>query len=279
MIRITSSGVDVSVEGLAVYLDNWAIYDLAEKDPERRRRFLDAIHSGIDVLFSVTNAAELSGPQGRSVELVRQFLDAIGLRWFPVPLDATAVVKRERAHERPEAACIDQNFFKSHVARQMGPHGSDQAKLVEISESLFRLGPVLDWVGPQRKSISEGAADFDAMIKDKMTMLREMSRLDRASFDRKFPVLPLDPTRRAGFVYGNLLRVMALDADSLKKGDGLDFCHTVVGFAYASFAALDTRWKSRVAKLPPNRLARVYSAPDLDQMVEDMEFWVRHRAA
>lgn len=273
MIRITSSGLHVSVGGPVVYLDNWAIYDLAENDLERRWRFLEAVHSGIDLLFSVTNAAELSGPHGRSAEVVREFLDAIGPHWFPAPLDATAVVKREMAGERPELACIDQNFFKSYVARQMRPYVSDPAKLVEVSDRLFRLGPVLDWVGPQRESISEGSAEFDAMIKGRMLVVREMSRRDRESFDRRFPARPLDSRRRAGFVYANLLRIMALDADSLKKGDGLDFCHTVVGFAYASFAALDKHWKRRVANLPPNPLARVYSAGELDQMVTDMESW------
>lgn len=58
---------NMSVNGAVVYLDNWAIYDLAERDPLRRERFLSAVHSGIDLLFSVTNAAELSGPQGPSV--------------------------------------------------------------------------------------------------------------------------------------------------------------------------------------------------------------------
>jgi hypothetical protein len=67
MIRATSAPdgpfltVTASVSGPVVYLDNWAIYDLAEGDPHRRKRFIEAM-LGMDLLFSVTNAAELSGP-------------------------------------------------------------------------------------------------------------------------------------------------------------------------------------------------------------------------
>jgi hypothetical protein len=70
MIRATSSfdgplmTLNASVSGPVVHLDNWAIGELAEGDALRRSRFVDAIHSGgMDLLFSVTNAAEISGPQ------------------------------------------------------------------------------------------------------------------------------------------------------------------------------------------------------------------------
>jgi hypothetical protein len=41
-----------------VYLDNWAIYDLAEGDASRRKRSIEAIGCGVELLFSVANAAE-----------------------------------------------------------------------------------------------------------------------------------------------------------------------------------------------------------------------------
>ncbi len=279
MIRVTPTGLNVSASGPVVYLDNCALYDLAEKDPARRRRFVNAVHSGIDFLFSVTNAAELSGPQGRSAAVVREFLDEIGPNWFPARLDATEVMRRELRGDSPEQACIDENFFKSYIADQIRPYASDHARVMELSDRLFRLGPILERVGPQRESISRTSAEFDEVIKGRMSMIRERSKRDPAFLDLKFPVIPFDSSRRAGFVYGNLLRIMAIEANSLKKGDGLDFCHTVVACAFASFAALDTQWKRRVASLPPNQLARVYSPLELDQMVMDMEFWLRHRAA
>src|SRR5580700_3707873 len=74
--------LNASVSGTVVYLDNWAIGELAEGDRSIRRRFVAAIRSGIDVLFSVTNVAELSGPQGKSVKATKSFLNEIGPRWF-----------------------------------------------------------------------------------------------------------------------------------------------------------------------------------------------------
>src|SRR6266849_10088552 len=116
MIRATANAdapftLNSSVSGPAVYLDNWAIYDLAEGDPYRRRRFIDAMHRGMDLLFSVTNAAELSGPQGRSAEAVRAFLDEIGPRWFPVDLNPIEVIQRELNGADPNSVCISERFL------------------------------------------------------------------------------------------------------------------------------------------------------------------------
>jgi hypothetical protein len=52
-----------------------------------------------------------------------------------------------------------------------------------------------------------------------------------------------------------------------------------MGSAFASVAALDKHWKRRVEGLPkPNGLARIYSKPDLDTMVADIESWVTSSA-
>jgi hypothetical protein len=45
----------------------------------------------------------------------------------------------------------------------------------------------------------------------------------------------------------------------LKKGDGLDFSHAVMGSAFASVVTLDKHWKRRIEGLPkPNQLAHIY---------------------
>jgi hypothetical protein len=56
---------NATVVGMALYLDNFALINLAKHDPIRRKRFLDVVHSGADLLFSVSNAVDLAGPQGR----------------------------------------------------------------------------------------------------------------------------------------------------------------------------------------------------------------------
>ena len=116
------------------------------------------------------------------------------------------------------------------------------------------------------------------MVKTKMSSIHEACKRDSAFLDREFPLMPFHPGRRASFVYLNLLRVMAIEAHSLKKGDGMDFCHAVIASAFSSFAALDTQWKRRIASLPPNRLARIYAPQELNQMITDMEVWLKDRA-
>lgn len=279
MIRFAGTELNVSVSGAVVYLDNWAFIELAKKDPLRRRRFLDAVRGGVDLLFSVTNAAELSGPQGRSADVVRDLLDEIGPRWFPARLDATAVVKLEASGENSAEVCIDKEFFKSFLADQIRRHTSSETGIVPISDRLFWLGDILDRMQRQRESISKTSAEFDKVVKEKMCAVRARCKADPTFLHRRLPAVPFHPARRAGFVYHNLLRIMAIDSNSIKKGDGLDFCHAVVASAFASFAALDTAWKRRLATLPPSPLARIYSLPELGQLVSDMEAWVAHRAA
>ena len=286
MIRATANAdgplftLNASVSGPVVYLDNWAIGNLAEGDSSRRRRFLDVIHSGVELLFSVTNAAELSGPQGRSADAVRAFLDEVGPRWFPARLDPTEVVKRELKGERPDAVCIDENFLKSYVADRMRNYTPGCGKVIDLSDDFFRLGPMMDRMSSQRESICRGAAQGDELLRSKLNTVRERSKHDVLRLDKKFPRILFEASRPACFVYMNLLRIMAIEAGSLKAGDWMDFCHAVMACAFASFATLDKHWKRRVASLPtPNRLARIYGPSELDQMVTDMERWLANRAA
>ena len=46
--------VHASIRGMAIYLDTFAVIGLAKDDQRRRQRFLDTLHSGADVLFSVS---------------------------------------------------------------------------------------------------------------------------------------------------------------------------------------------------------------------------------
>jgi len=78
MIRLTG-GEDgkilcaAQLEGISVYLDNWALIDLAKGCAHRRKRFVDALQRGGTLFFSWTNAVELAGPQGASAIAVRAF--------------------------------------------------------------------------------------------------------------------------------------------------------------------------------------------------------------
>jgi hypothetical protein len=270
---------NVTVRGLAVYLDNWAMIDLAEGDPVRRKRFVDAVCAGGDLLFSVTNAAELSGPQGQSVEVMRTFLDELGPHWFPVELNPFEVVQREQALQReqpggsPGASCICKRFVNDYFAEQFADCLPNSGKVIDLSHDTLSLGAVLDWVGPQRATIRQRGAEIDAALIKQISTHRAEFERGPAWLDEHFPVLPFNPYMPATFAYINLVRTLILEANTypLKKNDGLDFCHAVMATAFSSVATLDTHWKRRVESLPPNKLARVYSSPDLNQMVTDIE--------
>jgi hypothetical protein len=259
-------GFRATVSGSVVYLDNWAIYHLAEQNPPLRKRFIDAFLSrGFDLLFSVTNAAELSGPQKQSAEAVKIFLDEIGPHWFPAELNAFDVVQRERSGH--PYACTSENLVKSFATDRM----RDRI-IVDMSDDFFRLGAMLDWVGPQRDSIRKGAADMDEALRRKISEYVGQSRRDPLWLDQHFPALPFNPSMPAMFVYINLIRVLIVDGGSLGKNDGMDFSHAVIASTFSSFATLDWTWKQRVEKfLPPNKLARIYYQQELDEMVTLME--------
>jgi hypothetical protein len=211
---------------------------------------------------------------------VKTFLDEIGPHWFPAKLDPIEAVKLEIKGENPGRVCFDEQFFKSYVADRIRSCAPGSGRVIDLSDDFFSLAPMMDRLGPQRESIYETSAKFDQMLRNKMSAVRERSKRDPEFLNRRFPRIPFDPARPACFVCFNLLRIMAVESNSLTKGDGLDFCHAVMATAFASFATLDTHWKRRVESLPkPNQLARIYCPAELDQMVTDIESWVTHGAA
>lgn len=96
------------------------------------------------------------------------------------------------------------------------------------------------------------------------------------------PVVAFNASKPATFTCGNLLRTLVVEAKAyqVKKGDGLDFFQSVIGSAFASVPTLDKLWNRRVLSLPtPNFLARIYSKPELDALVTEIESCVAGRAA
>jgi hypothetical protein len=261
---------NASLGGLAIYLDTFAIINLAKGDPSRRKRFVSALVRKGDLLFSVSNAADLSGPQGDSQSAVRLFLDEIGPHWFPVELDPFEVVSREKALEKPFESCLCKRFLKDYFASRV----ANSSGLVNLSGEFFSLGAVLDWVGPQRSSIAAGLAELDRALIGRISEYRIRFEKDPQWLESSFPELPFNPLMPATFTYVNLVRSLILQAKAFrfKKGDGLDFCHAVMAISFASVAALDKQWKRRAESIPkPNTLAPIYYQPELDRMVADIE--------
>lgn len=281
MITATSSidgppiTINATVSGLAIYLDTWAVIDLAEGDPSRRRRFIDSLHCGADLLFSLANAAELAGQRGQSVNIVRTFLDEIGPHWLPVELNPFKVVERELKGMGSDS-CISSDFMKAYFKNRLADYSPNSGKVIDLSKDFFRLGAVLDWVA-KSESLPKQSKQFDEVLKPinkyRTAYKRNPSRLDQKC--RTF-----NPSRPATFTCYNLLKILIRESrvNHVKKGDGLDFCHAVMAGAFASVATLDKHWKRRVEGLPkPNKLALIYSGRELDKMVTDIESLVKQQ--
>ena len=269
------------ISGLAVYLDNFAIKELAKGSPARRQRFVGAIQDGAELLFSVSNAAELSGPRDGSFDAIRAFLNELGPHWFPVELDFNEVTKREIQGAEPATCCISKQFMKDYFNVLIGSYSAKGGQVVNLSEEFFRLGPVMDWLAPQRDSIRVASEALDNALLNRIKKYRAEFETDPRWLDKQFPALPFDQLRPATFTYCNLIRTLVVEARSyhLKKGDGIDFCHSLMASAFASVGTLDRHWKRRVESLPkPNKLARIYYSPEIDAMVDAIEIEVeRHR--
>src|SRR5581483_355012 len=265
-----------STNGPTVFLDIFAIKELAKGDPERRRRFIAMLDRGVEVMFSVANAAELSGPQGSSFDKMREFLDEIGPRWFPMEFDPYICLERERDKKDPTTCCFSDRLLKVFTATHI--RRSPNIKIEDLPEALpadfFRLGLFMEWLAPQRQNIIEGKAQMGERLKDQILAHRAKYERDASWLEAKFPMLPFRTDCPATFVYINLVRRLILESKSrvLTSNDGIDFGQAVVASAYATVATLDKHWKRRVEILPkPSRLARIYYGQELDQMVRDLE--------
>jgi hypothetical protein len=264
--------------GAAVYLDNFAIKALAKGDSSRRLRFVDAIHNGAELLFSVANAAELSGPKDNSFNIIKEFLNELGAHWFPVELNVLEVVKREAEGASPSECCVSKQFMRDCLKAFFSESGPDPSQVVSLSENFFRLGPVMDWVASQRESIAKGKAQFDEMLRTRIRLQCAKRKSDPDWMEQNYPIVPFNPSLPANFALINLNRTLILEAKShpLKRGDGVDFSHAIMASAFANFGALDKHWKRRIDGLPkPNQLARIYYELELDHMVDDIEIALR----
>ena len=263
-----------AVNGIPIYLDNFAVKCLAKGDAKLRQRFAAVCRGGADLLFSIINAVELVGPQGASATAIKSFLNELGPHWFPVQMELQTVMDRESKGQDYGACCfcsdLLQAYFKSRTSGDVPGSGT----VIDLSaDNFFKLGLFVDWLLPRRDELRQKRAEFDAMLIEGVRKCRVKSKRDRNWLNIALPVRQFEPRKPATFAYHHLMRNLIDDrGDTLKQGDGNDFFHSVMASAYASFAALDRHWKRRIERLPkPNSLARIYYEPELPQMIADIE--------
>lgn len=266
-------GLESSVRGIAVYLDTFAIKSLAKGDESLRQRFIAALYDGADLLFSIANAVEISGAQGRSSQTVRAFLDDLGPNWYPIEMVPKVVIEREAAGLPPSKCCVADELLRAFFVNRTCEDLPGSGRVIDLSEGFFRLGAFVDWLAPQRDEHLRQSRELDSLLKDNVPLLRAKHKQNSGWLDRAIPQVQFDAARPATFTFVGLMRDLICDSGyQMRKGDGIDFCHAVMATAFSTIATLDKQWKRRVQSLPkPNRIPHIYYEPELGAMIDAVE--------
>jgi hypothetical protein len=256
-----------------VYLDNDSLIRLAKHDEGRRRRLVEWIRHDGALLFSLTNAMEIAGPQGASANAIRLFLNSIGPYWIPLELNPFRVLEKERSG-LIGVAPVSSAFMKGYILNRNSDLYAANPALIESSGDFFELGSVLEWVQEQRESIRANTALLDSQLECLLAQTRLLYDRDPTVLDREYPAIPFSRLRPGTFVFNHLIRLLVVEAKSyrFKPHDGADFYHAVLAASYASVATLDKQWKERIQRLPEAvQLAKMYYQPELDSLVDFVE--------
>jgi hypothetical protein len=264
---------NATVNGIAIYLDNWAIKSLAKGDASLRQRFVATLHNGADLLFSIAHGVEVIGPQGASSLAFKTFLDEVGPHWYPIEFVVFEVMEREAAGMPPDRCCFAEDLLRAYFTNRISEHTRGSGKVIDLSEQFFRLGTFVDWLTPERQYFLEKNEEFDNLLRDSMGPLRAKFKQNPSWLDSAMPGTKFNPSKAATFAFSCLMRDLVSDSGyQLKKGDAIDFCHAVMASAFANFATLDNQWKRRVEKVTQfQRVQRIYYEPELGAMVDDIE--------
>jgi hypothetical protein len=273
---INSSGQPAfaaSVDGIAIYLDNWAIKNFAKGDAKLRERFVATVNDGADVLFSAAHVVEILGPQGRSSEAFRTFLNQLGAHWYPVEANVFTVLERESRGMSGSDCIFDEEFLKAYFQSGTAANTRGSGKVIDLSASFFNLGAFIDWMASSRADFVDLLRQYDQTMEDHLVKLRTRFKKEPAWLDKGLPAIPFSPSSTARFAFVHLMRDLITDRGvQFRAGDAMDLGHAVVASAFANFATLDKQWKKRVENLPkPSRNPRVYYEPELEDMVTDLE--------
>jgi len=266
--------VVATIRGVAVYLDNDSLIDIARGNPDRRARFTDAVRRKGSLIFSMANAVDLSGPTlSGTIDDIRQFLDGFENAWVPADLNPWKLSERELQGSSDGSPLVSPVFtetFFQQRAYDLSPEGSRVLSLAP--DTFFRVSAVVDWAHQGRHIVRAQMEQIDQTLIESVRQMRKLFDEDPAALDREIPAIPYDKRWPATFVLRALMRLLVKEAKgyALKKGDGLDLVHAVVGAAYASVTTTDKSWKRRlVTAIPPELLtARLYYRRELDQLID-----------
>lgn len=207
----------------AIYLDQDALADLARVEA-RRRRFLAMFQRKGTLLFSWTNAIDLSGPQHGTARRLRHFLDALGAYWIPLELNPWKVVRKENGEEPFSGTpCVSESFLQHYY-----PH---------VHGETLSLAKVVDLIHEDRASAQQQLQRLKDEADQMVQAWRAEYVKDPTCLDHILPPVPFDPARPGTFVLRELERLVTREAKGYTwmPNDGVDFMHAAVSTAYGDF--------------------------------------------
>ena len=180
--------VVAQLSGVAVYLDNWAIIELANGDPKRRERFVTALKSCGSLLFSFTNSIELGEAEGEPAKRVRAFLDEIGAHWIPLELNPWTVAKREPAGQTDPTPCISMVFIEAFFKNRLYELSPEGSKVVDLSaEHFFKMSSAMKWANDQKEGTRASAKEIDDTLINRVAADYIEDKKDPSILDKTTP--------------------------------------------------------------------------------------------
>jgi hypothetical protein len=222
----------------AVYLDHWAVR-LFSSDEERQRRFLATLDTKGTVLVSIANILEIAANTGQTADRIRDFLHAIGPRWFPISVNARSVADREETFQpRDNPPALGTVLVTDEQFR----------KRLEVGDT--SLSALVDLTRDKQggELLAAQAVDEASVIEGILYWRQEVSR-DRTVLDQKWPPTAFQADRPTRAIYNALMRLCMKDTFVPDPNDVRDLLHAGVPMAYADLLLLDPHWAAQVAKI------------------------------
>jgi hypothetical protein len=243
VVIVTTAGDDIfnvetTLRRPGVYLDQDSLADIA-RTRERRQRFLAVLETKGTLLFSWTNAIDLSGPQGDTVTKIRELLAGIGPNWLPLGMNPWKVARKESGEEAYGGSpCVSQSFLVNYY-----PY---------IHGGVLDLATVVDLVHEDRAVVLNNLNTFKSGVDRMVQGWRAQYIADANCLDHIFPPIA-DAARPTASILRGLTRLVTCEARAFTwmPNDGVDFMHAAVAAGYADFVVLDRQWKRRVLEVAP----------------------------
>lgn len=260
----------------AIYIDNDSLSELA-KHSALGDRFLACLQHCGTLLFSMSNAVDLAGPQGRSADVVRDFLDRVGSRWAPFEFNAFRLARREVGQESHEGSpAASPVLIHALVLQQLEDAGT---AIVGVGSELLRLGRIVEYVQRDRTAVMQDMQRLKDAAAALVSDSRQKFLQDPGALDRLYPPMSFSPATPAMYVLNETLRIVTRQARShtWSTNDGIDMAHAVSAVAYADLILLDRQWKERMQMVHlPLGSAEIFYRFEIDQFLSRFEAWVAY---